>query len=93
MTKRHITSVRLDEYQRTALLRLGRDEDRSTSWLIQKAVDSFIEDRLQVSRLAFEHSARQRAGAQLLAEWSPAPWRVPTDEELNGGGEEAPVSG
>lgn len=86
MTKRHITSVRLDEYQRTALLRLAQIEERSTSWLIQKAVDSFVEDRLRVSRHSFEHQARELAGARSLAEWSPRPWRVPTDEELNGGG-------
>lgn len=86
MPKRHITSVRLDDYQRTALARLSKDEDRSASWLIQKAIDAFVEDRLQVSRRTFERTARSRAGAQLLDDWSPSPWRVPTDTELEGGG-------
>lgn len=86
--KRHITSVRLDEFQKAGLARLGSLEDRSTSWLIQKAIDAFVEDRLNVSRPSFEHNVRLQRGERELADWSPTPWRVPTDEELVGGGVE-----
>lgn len=39
---KNVTSVRLTDEQAKALDEIGKQEDRSRSWLIRKAVDEFI---------------------------------------------------
>lgn len=82
MRKQHVTSVRLDDFQRMALVRIGSSERRSMSNLIQLAIDRYVEEELQLSRRAIERELRKQRDQELLAGFEPKPFRVPTDEEM-----------
>jgi predicted transcriptional regulator len=76
-SKLHVTSVRLDEWQLSQLHQLQRLNDRSVSWLIQRAIDSYVEDELSVSRAAHEAAGRAREDADVLASFKPRSFRMP----------------
>jgi hypothetical protein len=43
--KRKLTAIRLDKTQLAALEKIAKREDRSTSWLIRKAIDEFLKTK------------------------------------------------
>lgn len=75
--KVHATSVRLDDWQLSQLRHLQQLNDRSVSWLIQRAIDSYVEDELSVSRAAYEASLRAREDEAVLSSFRPRPFRMP----------------
>ena len=85
MQKKHVTSVRLDDFQRQHLSRLSRDDQRSVSFLINRAIDRFIEHELEfegITRAAHEKAGKSAYARQLLEDFKPKPFRIPTDAEI-----------
>lgn len=85
--KQHVTSVRLDDFQRMALVRIGKEDQRSVSFLIGRAIDRYVEEELHrdgVTRRSHEETARAAQDRALLSSFTPA---IATIDEL-----EAPVA-
>lgn len=81
MPKHHVTSVRLDEFQHSALARFAEKQDRSVSWLVNTAINLYLREH-GYSRLDHQPAppAAHRAPAPAAPVAAPAPVREPVRE-------------
>ena len=85
MPKHYPTSVRLDEFQRTALDRLRREHERSASWLVGKAIDRYVEEELHMTRDVWRRVGKAAYSEELLASFVPKPFVMTTAVDGDGG--------